>query len=416
MNLPLPVGYLVFFLLPVFLWLLVVAFVPRHGFKARAFALISGSDNRLSLSRLQAFAWTLVIFGSFGAAMSIHKKINAGSPADIDKAQAQVKAATDKADSLKPNVATTAATAKAANDAYLAADTALKEAETKFNTLPAGTTPENKAKAQQAVDDAQGNLNAKTQTKTNADKAAEDAKAAVEQANKDVTTTVALADSYKWVDLPAALLALAGIAIGSGVFSSLISGVNGEDKTACVTSLDSIPQADLKAHIPDAQAGTNQNALSIIGKDMGSDGAVRLDRDRVPILFWKSDGTQIIVDVHDGVPYRTLTVDTGNGKLCYALEGKTPGLILGLPKVYYEFSDLFRDDKNPSSLDLMKFQMFGWTVVAIVIYVYLFLADLRPDLASLPLVPASIVALTGLSQGGYLTGKAVSNVGPNEKK
>ena len=89
---------------------------------------------------------------------------------------------------------------------------------------------------------------------------------------------------------------------------------------------------------------------------------------------------------------------------------------MGLPKIYYEFSDLFRDDKNPSGFDLMKFQMFGWTLIAIVIYVYLFLADLHPTIESLPVVPASIVILTGLSQSGYLTGKAVSSMGTTEKK
>lgn len=48
-------------------------------------------------------------------------------------------------------------------------------------------------------------------------------------------------------------------------------------------------------------------------------------------------------------------------------------LTLGVPVYYYEFSDLFRDDKNPSAMDLMKFQMFGWTLVAIFIYAWLFL-------------------------------------------
>ncbi len=416
MNLPEYTGYLVFFLLPIFLWLFVAAIVRRKGFKERAFALIAGSDNRLSLSRLQAFGWTLVIFGSFAAAMTIHTTINAGSPADIDNAQAHVKTATDKAESLKPNVATTAAAAKAANDVYVAAQTALNEAQTKETSVPANASEEIKQKARQAVEDAKGTLNAKTQTKATAEKAAEEAKTAADQADQDAKNAVALARSYKWVDIPAALLALAGIAIGSGVFSSLISAVNSEDKTACVTSLGSIPQADLKAHFPDAQAATNPNALSIMGKGMGSNGAVRLDKDRVPILLWKSDGTQIIVDVNDGVAYKTLTVDTGNGKLCYGLEGNTPALVLGLPKVSYELSDLFRDDKNPSGFDLMKFQMFGWTLIAIFIYVYLFLADLRPNLESLPVVPASIVILTGLSQSGYLTGKAVSNVGSSDNK
>jgi hypothetical protein len=321
-----------------------------------------------------------------------------------------------KAEGLKQNVATTAAAAKTADDANTAAQNAFHEAELKEKNLPANAPQESKDSAHRATVEAETNAKTKAQIKANADKIAAETKAAAQTADEALKNAAALTNSYRWVDIPAALLALAGIAIGSGVFSSLISAVNSEDKTACVTSLGSIPQADLKAHFPDAQAATNPNALSIIGKDMGSNGAVRLDRDRVPILLWKSDGTQIIVDVNDGGSYRTLTVDTPNGKLCYKLGGSTPALILGLPKIYYEFSDLFRDDKNPSGFDLMKFQMFGWTFIAIVIYIYLFLADLRPDLASLPIVPTSIVILTGLSQSGYLTGKAVSSMGTTEKK
>ncbi len=60
--------------------------------------------------------------------------------------------------------------------------------------------------------------------------------------------------------------------------------------------------------------------------------------------------------------------------------------------------------------------MFGWTFVAVVIYVYLFLTDMRSNLTSLPVVPQDIVILTGLSQAGYLTGKGVSNIGSSEKK
>jgi hypothetical protein len=87
-------------------------------------------------------------------------------------------------------------------------------------------------------------------------------------------------------------------------------------------------------------------------------------------------------------------------------------MTLGAGTYWYEFSDLFRDDKNPMNMDLMKFQMFGWTVVAIVVYSWLFLNDLRTDIHSLPLVPESIVILTGLSQIGYLAGKGVAGVKP----
>lgn len=94
---------------------------------------------------------------------------------------------------------------------------------------------------------------------------------------------------------------------------------------------------------------------------------------------------------------------------------KLPGReLLSEFKYFYEFSDLFRDDKNPNNMDLMKFQMFGWTVVAIVIYSFLFLNDLRANIESLPLVPESIVILTGLSQAGYLAGKGISNIESNK--
>src|ERR1051325_6598537 len=89
-------GYLVFFLLPLLLWLIATAAVKRNGLGARLFAFIAGSDNRLSMSRLQALAWALVIFGSFAAARAIHTKILAANPADIKKATDDVKATSDK--------------------------------------------------------------------------------------------------------------------------------------------------------------------------------------------------------------------------------------------------------------------------------------------------------------------------------
>lgn len=98
------------------------------------------------------------------------------------------------------------------------------------------------------------------------------------------------------------------------------------------------------------------------------------------------------------------------------LKGDVQRLTLGIPVYYYEFSDLFRDDKNPSGMDLQKFQMFGWTIVAIFIYSWLFLSNLNDHIGSLPLVPESIVILTGLSQAGYLAGKGVSNIEPNKNQ
>src|SRR5262245_36288258 len=180
---------------------------------------------------------------------------------------------------------------------------------------------------------------------------------------------------------------LAGIAIGSGVFSSLISALNGEDKTARVTSIGSITSQNLKPKFPDAKDPKSEEILSITGGDLGTNGLVKFGQkmsgeQSAPILFWKPDGTEVVVDVTDIKERVSLVMETSNGKLWYELGND--GLKLGELKPYYELADLFRDDKNPNNLDLMKFQMFGWTVIAILIYSYLFLTDLRADMESLP--------------------------------
>jgi hypothetical protein len=45
----------------------------------------------------------------------------------------------------------------------------------------------------------------------------------------------------------------------------------------------------------------------------------------------------------------------------------------------------------------MKFQMFGWTLIAVVLYVILFLDNLKASMLQLPGVDPSIVILTGVS-------------------
>ena len=62
----------------------------------------------------------------------------------------------------------------------------------------------------------------------------------------------------------------------------------------------------------------------------------------------------------------------------------------------------------------MKFQMFGWTLVALAIYLVLFVHNLDPHTATLPMVDSSIVVLTGVSQTGYLSGKAIANAAPGK--
>ncbi len=385
-------GYLYFFFVPVWLWAAGTFFIRRDEKSAKVWAFIAGSDNRLSLSRLQAFAWTLVIFGSFAAAIGIHTKI---SPVTAE----QAKVYRNDADFAAKQVERSKAN--------------LEKAEAALKSLEEQENP-----AQADLDKAQAKLN--------------DAQTAWSAADAKHATVQNLANSLNWVVIPVTLLALAGIAIGSGIFSSLISAVNSEEKSACVTDIkpfdfDKTEEKDEKGNViyPPVNKTGSKRILQIIGRDMGKSGRVRFGKGRIysvyaPILFWRADGTEIIVDVpQNSEKLDTLVVDTPNGKLCYELTDNSTDSLASFTLrnsiSYYEFSDLFRDDKNPSSMDLMKFQMFGWTIVAIVVYCYLFLNDLRTDITSLPVVPQSIVILTGLSQAGYLAGKGISNTPANER-
>lgn len=340
-------GWLVFLGVPLVLWLIGGGAAFKKGRNSPFFAYIAGSDQRLSLSRAQAFAWTLTIFGAFTAAMVFHN----------------YKAAEDFAGATN----TLATVTRQAEDAKRALDQTTAD------------SPERAAR-QKALDDA-----------INRQKA--------EQTKIDSMPHVPF-----WVDIPAALLLLAGIAIGSGVFSSVIAANTGEEKTACVTSIAS--------NSITAAVGDPINTLLISGKDLGTRGRVRFGRIAATIRDWKSDGTGIHVNVPpqlDSLEKRPLVVDTSNGKLAYDLLGTPTNMTLGQPTSYYEFVDLFRDDKHPDNLDLMKFQMFGWTVIAIVIYSFLFLRKLDPLLTALPVVPNGIVILTGVSQSGYLAAKGASS-------
>lgn len=302
MHWPTRIGWLIFIGVPGLLWLLGALANRGHGVGTKALAFMAGNDNRLSLSRFQAFFWTLVIFGSYFAAMAIHTDIR-----------------------------------------------------------PDGT----------------------------------------------------------WVQIPGAVLALAGISIGSGVFSSLIATVNSDQATARIASIEVISRTDARfntgGEFENVQKPQNLQALLIAGVDLGDGGKVGVrPKGRAttawPVLMWKADGTKILVDVPAGKTYHLLIVETSNGKLTYEISGTTPHLVLGRERTNYEFADLFRDDKNPETLSLMKFQMFGWTVIAIFIYVYLFLGHLDANIATLPNVDSSIATLTGVSQAGYLAGKGVSSI------
>lgn len=413
MRLQIWVGVLLFFGLPIVLWAIGTAAVKRQGIGARIVAFIAGSDNRLSLSRLQAFLWTLVIFGSFAAAMAIHTKI---SPITTQESKDRIEKA--KAEASRAAEAVTAADArvneyrkKVEEAARAKAEAVIKAGDAKSK---AEASPGNAELATASNDAATRAKDAATGL-TLAEKLAAQSVTEAEEARKAKATadTAAAVSGNDWVKIPPELLALAGIAIGSGVFSSLISAVKSEDKTACVTSVQVISCSDYKQNSsgPWNAPAAAPYCLVIKGTDMAKEGQVRFNSTSADIIDWKDDGTLIVVGIPDKLQNNpTLIVDTGNGKLCYKLAGTVQNFTLMAAVSYYEFSDLFRDDKNPRGMDLMKFQMFGWTLVAIVIYAWLFLSNLHDHIETLPRVDQSIVILTGLSQGGYLSGKAVTNI------
>ena len=365
-------GILLFFLVPLLLWIgCTLCIKSGEGKTYSIFAFIAGSDNRLSLSRLQAFMWTLVIFGSFVAAMAIHTKIPPWTETDINRA--------------KTNAEITALVRDGYKGLY---EKALKN----FNDNP-------------------GNEGYRV--------AMEKAMAEYQVASNKADAAAAANRFSNWVNIPIELLALAGIAIGSGIFSSIISAVNSEEKSAEIEGITHLPFKDFedKKKFPNSPDSQSDRLLQIQGIDFGKKSKVRLAKGKflttyAPVLYW--DEETIVVDVpRDN--YDTIVIDTENGKLCYYIDnaGSTKPR-LGVARAFYEFADLFRDDKDPQNMALMKFQMFGWTVVAIVVYSWMFLYDLSDHITSLPIVPPAIVILTGLSQTGYLAGKGVSNIPPRD--
>lgn len=515
------VGLIVFFLVPLAIWIIVFLIARKKNQSFKFFGLIVGSDNRLSLARLQALAWTLVIFGSYFAAMGVHKPIDINAQAEADRATEQAKIAESKVKSLATALEIAKTKMDNASKEKSAADKALNDAKSNKEKIDANanSTPEEKEAANTDVARKTEELAVKTQNQNRAlqdfeevQKSVSDAEKSAQTAKENAGVAAETAFSEKWVDIPLELLALAGIALGSVGFSSLISAVSGEDKTAEITNVDYISSKNFndEAKYPKTFVSRSDNLLRIVGNNFGSKkGKVRMGKDyslsqTIPVLFWNENGSEIIVDVTTDIR-DILIVDTINGKLTYNLKNifnddknqddkilkekaeqtavslknkeekekelseakavlntipdddanKTAReeaqakvdaaktdfdnavknledsetelkkyanntvrhLSLGKETFSYEFADLFRDDKNPANLDLMKFQMFGWTLIAIFIYSWLFLQNLNDNITTLPLVPQTIVLLTGLSQTGYLAGKGVSSIpGKEEKK
>jgi hypothetical protein len=292
MNWPEWIGYVLFVAVPVLVWFIGVGAARRIWPGGAFFAIIRGSDHRLSLSRLQALLWTLVVFGAYAAATGVSDKIN-------------------------------------------------------------GST---------------------------------------------------------WISIPNPVLALTGIALASGVASSTIAALTGDEKTAQVVGLG-------------VDTTTTPTALVLHGVNFGANGTVRIGKRQLTTIAWTDRSTERATDptrldeirtiMPTPVPAGPLIVDTANGKACYTLDRSGQTLTLGTPTTCDEWVDLFRNDQSPRGLDLMKFQMFGWTLVALLAYVAFFvryLHDQGSAIAQLPPIDDSIVALTAISQGAYNSGKAVNGI------
>jgi len=190
------------------------------------------------------------------------------------------------------------------------------------------TTTEEKSAALKAATDAQAEFNKAATDKAAADNKATTARAVATRASEDQKKATLEASRYEWVIIPAGLLALPGIAVGSGVFSSFISASNSEDKTACVTRLASKDRINRELVVkpneiailnalPPATAGP-PFSLVIYGQQFGTGGRVRFNGRSAPIIFWSEE--LIAVDVPLGTSVQPLVVETPNGKVSYQLE------------------------------------------------------------------------------------------------
>ena len=308
MNLSKSWGYLLFFAIPAFLWLAGMIAVKRRPFAARLFAFVAGSDNRLSLSRLQAFVWTLVIFGSFAAAMSVHLPINVSTPAAIEQQMADTRASLQQADG-----ALRAAEAKVATLSVIPEPSTVGAA-TVPSPAPPNSTPQSVLEGRPPIDTPNT-----TKALAVANKEREKAKK-----DKEAIQDAVYAAGSKWVEIPPELLALAAIAIVSGVFSSLISTLGSEAKTACVTGLKRVTVEELKTTTPSSNAPPDSSPLIIEGADFGGSGRVRVGSTTAPILFWASEGNKIAIDSSRLRAFQSLVVETAHGKLAYRVFWKHP--------------------------------------------------------------------------------------------
>jgi hypothetical protein len=432
-------SYVVFFVVPFLFWWVLTRVLQRG--RARTWsAVVTGNDGRLSLSRLQAFAWTLIILGSFCAAMTVRPWPVLADKTEIAARETALKEAKTKLDAAAVAVESATAemlTASAnliaprrlrdeAQAAKMLADTNAKAAaeDAKVAAEKARTAPPaNEVAATDALKTAEAKATTAEVAATAAtnvlairQKALSDVALKAQEHEDKVKTLIAMREAVgkqhdtartrfrrtHWVRIPLELLALAGISLATGVFAAAISASGSTNAPPAVTSVERMAAPDT---LPPGWPAGLKNVVEITGTSFGTSGDVRLNQNYVRWLSWGE--AKIVIEPAD--KYETLTVDTPNGKVSHKLAA---GPKLGEPVVIHESADLFREDNNPRIFSMTKFQMFAWTVVAIVFYVCVLFSNLNADIDTLPVVDATLVLLTGLSVGGYLGGKAASNMSP----
>jgi hypothetical protein len=387
---------------------------------------IVGNDNRLSLSRAQAFLWTMVIFGTYAAAWKAHKAVKPATPAAIEKITALATKARERAIESHSSALQRSISAGVAAEAKASAE---------LDSALAFPNPVDSTRTAPALDSVRAALNARRKEAADArvSSIAADRVARIDSLRASLME--ADAARYKWILIPAGLLALAGISIGSGLFSSLISAVNSTGVQPCITSIRAVRYEDLSAL--NLKLGRPRSldlpCVVVEGTGLGHNGRVRFGSDFADVLSWNESENNMAIVVPPAAAIAdgsktwsgTLIIDTSNGKIAYGTRsGQVTQLIpapmqitLGSPTDALEWSDLFRTDSNPSSLDLTKFQMFGWTIISVTLYLWNFFVALAAQgvLATLPSIDESLVILMGVSQAAYLTNKGVQNLAPPQR-
>lgn len=71
--------------------------------------------------------------------------------------------------------------------------------------------------------------------------------------------------------------------------------------------------------------------------------------------------------------------------------------------------DLFTSENNPLKLSIPKMQMMAWTIVTLLIFLYLVLSNIYNNNPVLPDVESGLVGLMGISHGAYNANKISDN-------